>query len=216
MNDRLALNLGIRYDHTAGDVPDTEQLNAHLGPTGKTFTGIPDLIKWNDVSPRFGATVKLDATGKTVAKVSWGRYYGKLIAPMFNNISPGNTQINALYYNGATGKFDIPGGVFFNPKANYGIDPNLQNQWTNQLYIGMERQLQPDFGGVIVKCCGSPRELGGAFLRLRDDGVRCPLHAVDKEDAGAHERQQFRAIHFSPALFRHREQLERHHQRLRP
>src|SRR5207237_322885 len=123
---------GVRYDHTGGDVPDMAQLNAHLESTGKTFAGIPDLITWNDVSPRVGATLKLDKPGKTVAKISWGRYYGKLISPMFENISPGNTQINALYYNPRTASFDIPGGVFFNPKANYGIDPNLRNQWTDQ------------------------------------------------------------------------------------
>lgn len=164
VNKRVALNLGLRYDRTAGDVPEIEQLNAHLEPTGKSFNGTPGLITWNDVSPRLGVTVKLDTTGKTVAKLSWGRYYGKLIAPMFNNISAGNTQINALYYNNSTGKYDIPGGVFFNPKANYGIDANLHNQWTNQLYIGMERQLQPDFGVNVYFVYKSD----GGFIRLND------------------------------------------------
>ena len=56
VNSRVALNLGLRYDHTSGSVPDIEQLDAHLQPTGKTFTGIQDLIKWNNVSPRVGAT----------------------------------------------------------------------------------------------------------------------------------------------------------------
>ena len=164
VNGRVALNLGLRYDHTSGSVPDIQQLDAHLNPTGKSFSGIPDLIKWNNVSPRVGATIRLDSSGKTVGKVSWGRYFGKLIAPMFNNISPGNTQINALYYNSATGGYDIPGGVFFNPKANYGIDPNLTNQYTDQLYIGMERQLLPDFGVNVYFVYKNE----GGFIRLKD------------------------------------------------
>jgi hypothetical protein len=177
IGERVALNLGARYDHTAGDVPGIEQLNAHLEPTGKTFAGIPNLITWNNVSPRFGATVKLDNTGKTVAKVSWGRYFGKLIAPMFNNISPGNTQINALYFNPASGKYDIPGGVFFNPTANYGIDPRLENQWTDQLYVGMERQLQPDFGVNVYFVY----KKDGNFIRLKDvQGVYAAQPFADK------------------------------------
>ena len=173
---RLALNLGIRYDHTAGDVPGTQQLNSHLEPTGKSFPGIPDLIRWNNISPRFGATVKLDKTGKSVAKVSWGRYFGKLIAPMFNNISPGNTQINARYYNTATGSYDIPGGVFFNPTANYGIDPHLEDQWTDQLYVGMERQIQPDFGVNVYFVYKND----GNFIRLNDvQGVYAAQPFVD-------------------------------------
>jgi carboxypeptidase family protein/TonB-dependent receptor-like protein len=164
VNNRVVLNLGVRYDHTTGSVPGIEQLNAHLEPTGKTFDGISKLISWNNVSPRLGLTMKIDKAGKTVGKISWGRYYGKLIAPMFNNISPGNTQINALYFNGATGKYDIPGGVFFNPKANYGIDPNLENQWTDQLYIGIERQLQPDFGVNVYFVYKND----GGFIRLND------------------------------------------------
>src|SRR5437660_5013192 len=68
----------------------------------------------------------------------------------------------------------------------------------------------------IVKCCGSPRELGGGLLHLSSTGLlRSLLHAIDETNAGAHERQQVRSIHLSPAFFRHREQLERHHQRLR-
>ena len=69
--------------------------------------------------------------------------------------------------------------------------------------------------GDIVKCCGSPRELGGALLHLSRSAFRFLLHAIDEAHAGTHERQQLRAIHLSPALFGHREQLERHHQRLR-
>jgi hypothetical protein len=177
IGNRVVLNLGIRYDHTKGDVPEMAQLNAHLAPTGKTFPGIPDLIAWNDVSPRLGTTVKLDHTGKTVGKVSWGRYYGKLIAPMYQNISPGNTQINALYYDAKTASFGIPGGVFFNPKANYGIDPNLKNQWTDQLYIGVERQLQPDFGVNVYFVY----KQDGNFIRLNDvQGVYARQPFLDK------------------------------------
>ena len=78
--------------------------------------------------------------------------------------------------------------------------------------VGVAEQL---LHGVIVKCCGSPRELGGVLLHLTDWVLRFLLHAINESDAGSHERQQLRAIHLSPALFRHREELECHHQGLR-
>ena len=179
VGERLALNLGLRYDRTTGSVPDIEQLDGALKKTGRTFDGIPDLIEYNNVSPRLGATFKLDRTGKTVAKVSWGRYWGKLIAPHFQSISPGNTRINALYYNPSTRQYDIPGGVWFDPRANYGIDPGLQNQWTDQLYIGLERQIQPDFGVNVYFV----HKNEGNFIRLDDvQGVYAPQPFVDPFD----------------------------------
>ena len=79
----------------------------------------------------------------------------------------------------------------------------------------LQRVFHNAVGRDIVKCCGSPRELGGALLHLSRSAFRFLLHAIDEAHAGTHERQQLRAIHLSPALFGHREQLERHHQRLR-
>lgn len=43
------------------------------------------------------------------------------------------------------------------------------------------------------------RGIGGVLLRLSSNALRFFLHAVDEAHAGAHERQQLRAFHFSPA-----------------
>jgi hypothetical protein len=68
---------------------------------------------------------------------------------------------------------------------------------------------------ILSNVVDRPRELGGGLLHLSSSVLRFLLHAVDEAHAGAHQRQQFRAIHLSPALFRHGQQLEGHHQRLR-
>ena len=84
-------------------MPEVEQLNGLLEPTGKVFPGIDDLIHFSQWSPRLGATVKLDNEGETVLKSHWGRYYGKLISNHFHRFSPGNTNLTAFEYNPATG-----------------------------------------------------------------------------------------------------------------
>src|SRR5437016_5318694 len=56
---------------------------------------------------------------------------------------------------------------------------------------------------VIVKCCGSPRELGGVLLLVSLGVLTFLLHAVDEADTGSYQWQQRGSSHRSPARFRH-------------
>ncbi|MBZ5560767.1 MAG: hypothetical protein LAO77_26225, partial [Acidobacteriia bacterium] len=103
------------------------------------------LITFNDVSPRLGATYKLDQKGKTVLKGSYGRYYGRLPVSLFSNLAPGNTTSSTYRYTAATGKYDVLQSTT-DPKINLGIDPSLANQSTDQVYAGVEREIVADFG----------------------------------------------------------------------
>jgi hypothetical protein len=173
--DRVTLNLGVRFDHTSADVPATNQRDAQFEETDHVYAAIPDLIGFNDMSPRLGLTVKLDSTGKTVGKVSYGRYYGRLNTNMFSAISPGNTVTNAFLYTPATGLYDRP---YFttNPNINYAIDPDLHNQYTDQLFIGLEREVLPDLGVEVSYIRKKEQE----FLRVDDvRGVYAPQPFVD-------------------------------------
>ena len=165
VNSRVSLNLGVRYERLTGSVPEVEQLNGELNPTGKVFPGIDGLINFSQWSPRLGATVKLDSQGETVVKSHWGRYYGKLISNQFQSISPGNTNLTAFEWNPVTRRFDIP---FYNinPKANFAIDPDLTQQYTDQFFIGVERQLQSSFGVTASFVMKNEHD----FIRLKDVG----------------------------------------------
>jgi hypothetical protein len=172
----LTLNLGVRFDHTGGDVPEIDQLDTHNEEkTGLTFDGVPDLITFNNVAPRVGFTVKLDNVGKTVAKASYGRYTGVLRTGMFDSISRGNTTSAAFSYNRATGRYDIP-YYTVNPNSNYAIDPDLTNQYTDQFFVGIERELLPDLGLDLSYV----RKEEDNFIRLADlGGVYAPRPFVD-------------------------------------
>jgi len=146
LNDRVTLNLGLRLDHTTGTIPDVEQPDSALeGTTGVTFPGLGEVISFNNVSPRVGLTVTLDKAAKTVAKASWGRYYGKLLGNMFRNASEGNTTLAAFFFNPDSGRYDIP-YYSVDPNISYGIDPDLSNQYTDQFFVGLEREVIPDLG----------------------------------------------------------------------
>jgi len=173
VNGRLTLNLGVRYDHTAGDIQSMSSLTTLVGidktfPSASsdvTYPGIPDLIKFNNVSPRLGMTVRLDRSGQTVFKTNYARLYGKLATSMFSSKALGNTPSDTERYNPITGKYDIPVSIV-NNQTNFAIDPSLRNQYTDQFFVGIERQIMADTGldaSFVIK-----KE--GDFIRLTDAG----------------------------------------------
>src|SRR5262249_34239742 len=110
-------------------------------------------------------TLRLDDAGKTFFKTNYARLYGKLATGMFNSKSLGNTPSDTERYNPATGTYDIPISIV-NNQTNFAIDPALRNQYTDQYYVGIERQIMAtpglDASFVIKK--------EGDFIRLTDAG----------------------------------------------
>jgi outer membrane receptor protein involved in Fe transport len=187
LNDRLTLNLGLRFDHIAGDIPELSSgatLDGIRGdaafevPGTTTYPGVADLIAFNTVSPRAGFTWRADRSGKTVAKGSYGRFYGKLATSMFNSMSPGATPTTTLRWNTATNTYDLPFS-FVDNKINFSVNPDLANQYTDQLFLGLERQLLPNTG-VNVSFVWKEE---GNFIRLNDvRGTYAPRDVVDTFD----------------------------------
>jgi hypothetical protein len=60
-------------------------------------------------------------------------------------MSPGATPTTTLRFNAATGKYDIPFS-FVDNRVNFSVNPDLTNQYTDQLFFGIERQLIGNMG----------------------------------------------------------------------
>jgi Carboxypeptidase regulatory-like domain/TonB dependent receptor-like, beta-barrel/TonB-dependent Receptor Plug Domain len=144
VNDRLTLNLGVRYDHNKARIPDLDILDDEGNPTGDI---IPkrDLYTWNVLAPRVGFTLKLTGDGKTALKGHYGRYYRGVITAEYSAsvaTSPGITR---------TGAYDLATGTFIDPvisrsSQNQSIDPNYTNPYTDQFIGSLERELVRDVG----------------------------------------------------------------------
>ena len=105
VNERVTLNLGVRYDRILGDIPELSAgatLDGIRGdasfevPNSMTYPGVEDLISFTTLSPRAGVTFRADRSGKTVVKANYGRFFGKLATSMFNSMSPGATPTTTL------------------------------------------------------------------------------------------------------------------------
>ena len=186
VSDRLTLNLGVRFDATRGDIPemtseatiDGIRGSNQLSPPVVSYPGVSDLISFTTFAPRVGATFRLDESGRTVLKSAYGRFYGKLVTLMFSGLSPGGAITAVRDYNPATRQYDIPVSIT-DPKRNFAVDSGLNNQYTDQFSVGLERQIAGGAGLAV----SFVYKKEGDFIRLRDTrGTYAPRDIVDTFD----------------------------------
>jgi len=144
VNDRLTLNLGIRFDHVRGGYPEYARLDENANPTGETFPADMDLIRWDVWSPRLGLVYQLTGDRKTILKASYGRYYGHMLIRDLYRSAPSKSDRYWYQYNWDTLAYDIL-YEHIDPIANRGTDRNMENPYSDQYSLGIERELFADF-----------------------------------------------------------------------
>ncbi len=144
IGDRLTLNLGLRFDRVRGGYPEFDKLDTDGNPTGETFAENRDLIKWDSWSPRLGLVYQLTADRKTVFKASYGRYYGHLLTRIMYGSSPSRSHKYWYWWDPATQDYTWQ-TEHIDPIADRGFDENLKNPYSDQISLGIEREIFPDF-----------------------------------------------------------------------
>ena len=147
VNDRLSLNLGVRYDYQKAYSAERDQLDEDGNPTG---TGFPqtDFFSWNTLSPRVGFNWKLTPDGRTVLKGHYGRYHRAVATGEYaNKIGPSITPI-------FVGPYDVPTGTFgeltlSRSNENLGVDPDYRSPYTDQFIASLERELRRGVGAQL-------------------------------------------------------------------
>ncbi|HET7293775.1 MAG TPA: TonB-dependent receptor [Vicinamibacteria bacterium] len=145
LNDRLTINLGVRYDNSKAYISERPLYNSDGSESGQA-PGIDELYTWNSVSPRVGFNLKLTEDGKTVLRGHYGRYYRAIVVNEFSTLGPAYTP---RYF----GAWDLANNRFFEDtlvqtasNQNQRVDPNYKNPYTDQFIIGFERELFKDVG----------------------------------------------------------------------
>jgi len=147
VNDRLTLNLGIRFDHIGGSFPDYDRLEVgtpsiteigNFRSTGQTIPGVNDYIQWNLVSPRLGFVWQTRADGRAVLRGSFGVYYDHDVMGNWNSPPPETPPIRYEYFDPNTGEWIFEGEMF--PQPNVPYDQNLKPPRALQYAIGYEFQ----------------------------------------------------------------------------
>jgi hypothetical protein len=161
---RFTLNLGLRADYQ-----DDAARRASIGANpilpdllpAVDFGGADSGVSFFNVSPRVGLTFDLSGKGKTVLKSSFARYYGIGIDTATTLSPTGTTRLRYPWkdLNGdgvvQRNELDLTRLLFFD--SNYDpahptsvqtpatVDPNLSNDTTDEVTVGLDQQLRRDF-----------------------------------------------------------------------
>jgi Carboxypeptidase regulatory-like domain/TonB dependent receptor-like, beta-barrel/TonB-dependent Receptor Plug Domain len=139
----VTLNLGLRYDHSQAQYQSFPILDAAGNPTGQFAPGNNDVYHWNVVSPRVGATWKVNQSGRTVVK----GYYGLLYRGIFlNDFTAAVPSVTPRYYFDITPTGGRTNFAVVSSNTNLTIDPNYKDPYTHEVILSIEQQVMANLG----------------------------------------------------------------------
>ena len=165
--NRLTLNAGLRFDSSKGYFNSFPILDRNANEIGQS-QAVDKLFDWNVISPRLGATFKLNDAGTTLIKGSWGRYYRGIVTGEFDPATPSIADRFAF-----SGTYDAQGNPLdlslVTSNDNLRIDSGFENPYTDQYIVTFEHQLSDRVGfavnGVWKKWDNQSawRDIGGTY-----------------------------------------------------
>lgn len=163
--NRTTVNLGVRYDRNASSLDPLSVAGSTVLPDllpPVSGAGQKNVIVWQLVTPRVGATYALDNDRKTVARASYAMFMSQLGNGAATRVS--TVQYSAIYYYAVdqnNNHIADPNEIEFNLGniGYYGFDPNNPTRVstinqigkyttprTHELVVGLDRELMPNFG----------------------------------------------------------------------
>lgn len=142
---KLTLNIGLRFDHQEAKVPAQGEERVPFVYKGVTYDArVREAFKpviWNNISPRFGLSYDVTGDAKTAFKINYGRYYLQGLTSYIDSVNPNGDVIK--YYN-LNPDWSLASMYSFFATSATKIDPNLKTPYTDELIIGIERELFPN------------------------------------------------------------------------
>jgi len=139
LSSRLTLNLGFRIDRWWAEADD---------PTLGGLAGSDTFMHMTDPAYRLGFAYDLFGDGSTVLRGFFGRYYEGVVSgniePMVTSVPPSRQY---RWDGSAWYLYSQYGG---SQPGEYEIDPNVSNQYTEGIMLGLERELMPNLAGALT------------------------------------------------------------------
>ena len=158
---RLTLNIGARFDRYRVWLPEQSLPAGRFVPGPLNFSEVSEVIAFNHIVPRLGATYDLGGDGKTVLKANWGRFYFNTGVNLADAVNPNTANQYADYtWNDLNGDRVFQEGeqgvleTRFGGVANARVDPGLNNAYTDEASFFLERAVMNDLGvraGYVYK-----------------------------------------------------------------
>lgn len=152
--NRLTLNLGARLDDYVAWLPE-QTLPAGRFVGAQSYPEVSEVIRFTNLVPRFGATYDVTGDGKTVLKGNWGRFAFNPGVNLADAVNPNtSTQYAVWTWDDLNNDrvFQLNERVGTQPTQQFGgtvntsIDPNLENSYTDEASVFVERAVLQDLG----------------------------------------------------------------------
>jgi hypothetical protein len=164
---RLTMQLGVRFDYN-NDKAGAANIAANPlgGPwlPAIEFPGADPGVAFKNFSPRVGFTYDITGNGKTIGRANYARYYGQVgnggVAGTINPVGSTtlrypwvDTNGNGSADNGEIVLSDKPLSASTNwsaanpanTKSANSVDPNLKNDTTDEIIVGLDREVGAGF-----------------------------------------------------------------------
>lgn len=164
IGDRLTINAGVRYDRSRAFSQDLPRVDYAGNETDEIVPGLGTLYVWNILSPRLGFTLKLDDTGHTILRASYGRFAQGVLTGEIGAFHPGNTTTTTKAYVRDDGDYTRVTQIA--STANQELDRNLRAPRTDEYGIGVDRELAPRLQVAVAYVHKS----GANFIGWQDIG----------------------------------------------
>ncbi len=159
--ERLTLNVGVRFDRYRVWLPEQSLPAGRFVSSPLSFAEVSEVVAFNHLVPRIGATYDLTDDGKTVVKGNWGRFYFNPGVNLADSVNPNTAnQYSDYAWNDLNGDRVYQAGeegvlqTRFGGVANAAIDPTLENAYTDEASFFVERAVITDLGvraGFVYK-----------------------------------------------------------------
>ena len=140
VKDRVTVDAGIRFDYSRAINPDLPVVNAEGRETDDVLEGTGTVYTQRVVSPRLGFTTRLDRSGRTVLRASYGRFNQGVLTGELDPISQGTTATTTREYEAATGAYTRLISVV-DPRINVALDPRTRTPHTDEFSLALDREI---------------------------------------------------------------------------
>ena len=162
VGDRLTINAGLRFDHSRAISQDLHAVDFQGEETSTIVKGLGTMYVWNVISPRMGVTMKLDASGNTMLRASYGRFIQGVLTGEIGAFHPGATTVTMMGY--VDGAYSQVRSVV--TRDSLQLDPRLRAPRTDEYAIGVDRQV----GRRLQVATAYVRKSGANFIGWEDVG----------------------------------------------
>lgn len=181
LGEDLTVSAGLRFEHNRATHQDLHGVDLAGRRTDEIFRGGGTVYTWNVLSPRLGVTKKLDASGRTVMRASYGRFYQGVLTAEIDFFHPGALPIYQT--NLVTGEVRVD-----DPKVNLRLDPHTRAPHTDEYSAGVDREVGRGIAVAIAYVHKNGRDaigwtdIAGSYrqeVRPLANGMSIPVFLLD-------------------------------------